>query len=104
MPGAKAMCSIWGGLRYYVPKQPSATLVELLGELIAARLVCDFGGDYIDLPVPDVPAARRVEARDLLANGYSASEVAKRLGVSLRTVRRFIAEGAMGDMRHHETQ
>lgn len=93
VPGARAMCCVWGGRRYYVPRRPSAALIELLGELMAARLVCDFGGDYVELPVPNVPAARRAEARELLAGGHSANEVAERLGISLRSVRRFIAAG-----------
>jgi hypothetical protein len=89
--GAKAMCCMWGGQRLYVPKQPRGALVELLGELLADRLAREFGGDYLDLPQPDIAAARRIEAQRLRNERFTLNEIATRLGVGQRRVRQILA-------------
>lgn len=93
-PGAKAMCAIWGGQRFYVPKQPApgSPIVLLLGELLVQRLAARFGGDYIELPRPDVATARRVEARRLRDENFNLGEIAARLGVGRRRVFQILAD------------
>jgi hypothetical protein len=93
MPGAKALCSMWGGQRLYIRRTPSAdsALVALLGELLVGRLAARYGGDRIELPVPDVAAARRAEVLRLLRSEHLLlREIATRVGLSERRVRQII--------------
>jgi hypothetical protein len=96
-PGAKAMCAWWGGQRLYVPKQAprDGPLVELLGEVLATRISDRFGGDYLELPMPDVAAARRTEVRRMVAASYSTSEISRALGITQRRVKQIFAELAV---------
>jgi DNA-binding CsgD family transcriptional regulator len=96
MPGAKALCSMWGGRRLYIPAVPApdSALVALLGELQAARLAARFAGERIALPAaPGLTPARRIEARRLRAEGFSINEIAVGLGVSRRRVFQLLIEG-----------
>jgi hypothetical protein len=94
-PGAKALCSVWGGRRLYIAQEPSAdsAIVELLGELQAAKLAARYGGERIELPLPDVAAARRVEAQRLFEEGYSIAGIAAELNVTRAWARRLLFLG-----------
>ena len=93
-PGALAMCSVWGGSRFYVPRSPASgsAIVALLGELQAAKLAKHYAGGFIDLPAPPVAEARRIEAKRLRAEGYLMREVAERLDISEKWARKLVLE------------
>jgi hypothetical protein len=62
---------MWGGRRLYIPAAPApdCALVALLGELQASRLAAQFGGDVIDVPLPDLMPL------DALKRGASALRI-----------------------------
>ena len=95
-PGYKALCCFCGGQPLYVPKTVPVDggLVELLGERIVARLVSEFGGDTVHVPLPDAAAARRAEAKKLADQNYTSVEIAKRLGVDRSTVWKMLKRDA----------
>ena len=91
-PGLAGMCALWGGTRWYVAANPSAALVALVGDVLAAKLAAEFAGETLELPVVDVAAARRIEARRLRDEGQTLIAIAKVLGVSRATVLRDVAQ------------
>jgi hypothetical protein len=94
MPGAKAVCSMWGGTRWYVSREPSIALIELIGEQMAARLCARFAGEELLLPVPDLAAARRGEVLRLHSEHLLCKEIAKRVGLTERRVRQIVFSSA----------
>ena len=73
-----------GGLRLYVPRRLRATddLVALLGLEAAEKLVAEWGGDYLR-----VPLARAWFARCLQAQGLSHRLIARHMRTTENTVR-----------------
>ena len=84
------LARLCGGSTMHVPRvvglSPSHPLVAALGAK-GARLVADrFQGEQVY-----VPQARRAVARHLAFQGRSTAEIARALGVTRRTVQRFLA-------------
>lgn len=84
----------WGGLPIYVPRAPAADhpLVVIAGAEAAAALAAAYGGERILMPLGARrrrdELARRV--RELRAAGLNNCEIARRLGIHLRSVQRLI--------------
>lgn len=93
---AVALVERLGGAPIYVPEVPIAgsPLVLAIGHGPAARLCDHYAGRLLDLPSRSVldTYRRREEVRYDLRRGLSASEVARRHGLTARHVRRIRAE------------
>lgn len=78
----------FGGTQIYVPKAPTTghPLVQALGDVAAARVAAAMAGTAIE-----VPLARRELACEFSRAGYTATRIARELGVSIRSVRRYLA-------------
>lgn len=98
-PAAIALAERAGGQRVYIPARVSGDhwLVDCVGRDAAERICAHFrlngrGGQQIDVPLASAGAyaqLRRRIARDihkLDREGHSAREIARRVGVSQRTV------------------
>ncbi|KQO53054.1 hypothetical protein [Methylobacterium sp. Leaf85] len=91
----------FGGTRFYVPAKPKddSRLVKELGRSIADRLA-DFvatgiGGLYIDIPVgqaSNVALYHRYQLNVVARSDLSEAELAIKLGVHGRTIRRMRAK------------
>ncbi|WP_414695326.1 helix-turn-helix domain-containing protein [Phenylobacterium sp.] len=83
---AARLCAAHGGLVVGVPKYPRAhhALCEVLGVDGVKRIVAEWGSGRVS-----VLLGRRLRAQILFADGRSASEVARDLGVSYRTASRY---------------
>lgn len=87
---ARKLLVACGGTRVYVPARLAEDhpLVVLLGEAAAQALVADAGGIEVHIPLgaTGARAREREELRALIAAGLSAATIARRLGISRRTV------------------
>lgn len=84
----------WGGLPLYVPRTPSADhpIVRIAGREAATALSATYGGERIIVPMGATrrrtDLARRV--RELRASGMTTCDIARRLGIHLRSVQRLL--------------
>ena len=87
---AHKLAETWGGRRLYVPKQPTAKLVDVLGRAAAAWLCRTYGGARIMVPMGPTKRAARHSSRiaELIKADLSVTEIAALVGVSERTVER----------------
>lgn len=80
----------YGGRRLHVPKnvRPGHELARLVGMEVLEFLVREAAGDDIDIPMGPAaaPRQRAQQVATLDAQGLSAAEIARRLGISERTV------------------
>lgn len=80
----------WGGTRVYVPARltDDHPLIAIMGEAAALALVAD--APRLDVCIPlggtGARAREREELRALIAAGLSSATIARRLGISRRTV------------------
>lgn len=96
--GAEAACRLaleLGGTRVYVARTPTevSPIAAIVGLEAARRLAEVWGGDYLA-----VPNAKRALVCWLHLSGESTSQIARRLKVNERTVRRILTERP-GDVR-----
>lgn len=77
-----------GGRRFYVPKWPSANLIDLLGTVGAEWLRTNYGGTSIAVPIGPNTRSRHVarEVARMTSEGQTVSVIAAKLGISDRTV------------------
>jgi len=87
---AAALAREAGGTEIYLPRAPAPGhwLLELLGDTAVAALLDAFGHGTLYIPMADSAAAERVRERirELSAEGWSATRIARELGCALRTV------------------
>lgn len=77
----------WGGLLWYVPKRPSAELVECVGEAGAMALCKHYGGENVSLPNDLLqPPSLKSQIIPLIEQGLSHNEIAMRLNCHWRHV------------------
>ena len=85
---AIALALALGGESLYVPRPnnvcPGHRLVDAVGVAAARAIAAHHQGETID-----VPLARRALARHLAETGARPSEIARRLGISIKTARRY---------------
>lgn len=98
----------WGGLPVYVPRSPAADhpLVLIAGMEAAAALAAAYGGERIMIPLG--ARRRRNElvrrARELRAAGLNNCEIARRLGLHLRSVQRLMRADYRDDVTRDDRQ
>ena len=77
-----------GGSEVYVPRPAALTadhpIVSAIGESLAREVAARFAGESLYIPM-----ARRAVVTSLIAAGSSVSAVARCLGISQQTVRRY---------------
>jgi Homeodomain-like domain-containing protein len=95
-PGALALASSCGGKRVYF-SSPPLKAIELLGEIVIARLANEYRGEPVDIPLPPLPEVRRAEARRLRAQRLSIPEIADQLGISRQRARVLVLSLAADD-------
>lgn len=91
---ARKLLVAFGGTRIYVPGRlgDDHPLMATMGEAAALALVADIssgrGGAEVHVPLggTGARAREREELRGLIAAGLSAATIARRLGISRRTV------------------
>jgi len=83
----------FAGSRLYVPARWRDDLkLNAVGEERARRLCEMFGPERIDIPrIPWTPAAIRRFARELADRKLTASEIAREIGISYRTIERALS-------------
>lgn len=92
--GAHKLLVACGGTRVYVPARfaDDHPLIAIMGEAAAlalsADICCGRGGAEVHVPLGGTGARARAreELRALIAAGLSAATIARRLGISRRTV------------------
>jgi hypothetical protein len=90
-----ALVEGFGGTLIRVPKDPphqSHVLVEALGDAGMARLIAYFGGDRLA-----VPLARQWRFKLYTARGMTRRAIARKLGVTEKTVYQWLREGQSAD-------
>lgn len=82
-----------GGIRLWVPAEPSAEMIAVIGEAPAARLCAEYAGERLVIPKCDaaVRAARDAEIVARFRAGTPAAELATEYRIALRQVRRIVA-------------
>lgn len=85
---AVALALALGGESVYVPRPnkvcPGHRLAEAVGVAAARAIAGHYQGEAID-----VPMARRALVRELAGRGIPNGEIARRLGLANKTVRRY---------------
>ena len=75
----------WGGLAVYIPKRPTDSWIETLGETGADQLCKHYGGENISVPNDYIqPKKLAAQIIELLERGYSHNDVAFELGCTWR--------------------
>lgn len=101
LTAAFKLAAEFGGTLVYIPERVSdeSPLARALGVADARAVAAALGRGNIEIPLGPFAthARRRAEIRRLLAGGTSGQEVARRLWVSARTVRK--VRNADGDER-----
>ena len=92
---AITICDRYGGNRVYIPRyaQDHHWLVHCVGR-VAANAICEHfaspSGLELELPIGARLSReqRRIRLEKLISEGYTSSEITRRLGVTRRTVKR----------------
>lgn len=84
-----ALCSRHGGISFYVPRRPKATmeLAKLIG-FEQSRTLCEvYGGSCIAVPLGNRKDPYKNRIMDMLDKGRPLREIARTLGTTERYVR-----------------
>jgi len=92
MEAAFLLVKEFGGMRIWVPaKYTSEITLNNLGETIARKIVDNFGGSSLEVPVTCYSAEGKRQMVGLLLNdGWSHNAIARRLGITAHQVARLI--------------
>ena len=89
-----------GGRRAYVPRRirdNSHWMAVMLGREAADALALRYGGCRLDIPRHPPPDSRNERIRELRRAGWSSADIAGRIGLSERQVRRITAKDRQGE-------
>jgi DNA-binding NarL/FixJ family response regulator len=103
LPVALRLAAELGGTRIWVPERPrpDSALAQAMGQETAERICAVLGPGKITIPLgPNATHAHRAQRIvELLEEGLSHNEVARAVGVHVRTVERHASRAGSGDRR-----
>ncbi|MCU0843277.1 MAG: hypothetical protein MUC79_16405 [Thiobacillaceae bacterium] len=96
--GLARLVQHYGGMRIriHTDPRPESDLAERLGPEVYSRLQAIYAGEEIDIPRlrSEQAAARAARVQALRAKGWTGNEIARAEGLTLRQVRRLLAQEA----------
>jgi len=100
---AVALARQFGGVALSVPKTVPLLhpITQTVGPEAAKRLAWRYGGERLNIP-QERTTLRRLDAISLRQMGYSLAAIAERLGVNMRTARRYVRGIAVNPRAHHD--